>query len=123
MRSARRLAQHAQCGSGQTSQTTSASQPAKRPMLKAMSAERYTPMRYARRGPARKARQKRGRALEHRTRHDVGDQTDKEQQAPAPVVGERVGDEPKRPGIRWVIGRAARGLRTAIDDDRVAQLW
>lgn len=39
MRSAKRLAQHAQWGSGQTSQTTSASQPAKRPMLKAMSAE------------------------------------------------------------------------------------
>ena len=43
MRSARRLAQHAQCGSGQTSQTTSASHPAKRPMLNAMSAERYMP--------------------------------------------------------------------------------
>ena len=43
MRSARRLAQQAQCGSGQTSQTTSASQPAKRPMLNAISAERYMP--------------------------------------------------------------------------------
>src|SRR5712691_13162519 len=123
MRSARRLAQQAQCGSGQTSQTTRASHPAKRPMLNAMSAERYMPCRYARRGPARKARQNRGRALEHRTREDVGDQTGEEEQAPAPVVRERVRDEPERPGIRWIIGRAAGGLLTAIDDDRVAQLW
>src|SRR6266568_6808345 len=50
MRSARRLAQQAQCGSGHTSQTTSASQPAKRPMLHAMSAERYMPQ------PIRKTR-------------------------------------------------------------------
>jgi len=59
MRSARRFAQHAQCGSGQTSQTTRASQPAKSPMLNAMSAERYMPRRYARRRPARKAVRKR----------------------------------------------------------------
>ena len=51
MRSARRLAQHAQCGSGQTSQTTRASQPAKRPMLNARSADKYMRLRYARRGP------------------------------------------------------------------------
>jgi len=51
MRSARRLAQQAQCGSGHTSQTTSASQPARRPMLNAMSADKYMRLRYARPGP------------------------------------------------------------------------
>lgn len=52
MRSAKRLAQQAQWGSGQTSQTTSASQPAKRPTLKAISADKYMRAGYARRGPA-----------------------------------------------------------------------
>ena len=52
MLSARRFAQQAQCGSGQTSQTTSASQPARRPMLNAMSADKYMRVRYARPGPS-----------------------------------------------------------------------
>lgn len=51
MRSARRLAQQAQCGSGQTSQTTNASQPARRPMLNAISADKYMRWRYARTWP------------------------------------------------------------------------
>ena len=60
MRSARRLAQQAQCGSGQTSQTTSASQPAKRPMLNAMSAERYMPRRYGKTRASLERRSKEG---------------------------------------------------------------